>query len=51
MRNQVVTVPWFDYDESLTCRGLNLNPRYFRGSTLLPLFMWRIVFVCLMVCR
>jgi hypothetical protein len=25
-------------DESLTCRGLNLNPGYFCGSMLLPLF-------------
>jgi hypothetical protein len=24
-----VSVPWFDCDESLTCRGLNLNPGHF----------------------
>jgi hypothetical protein len=26
-------VSWFDCDESLTCRDLNLNPRHFGGST------------------
>jgi hypothetical protein len=39
----------FIYDESLTRRGLNLNSGHFRGSTILPLFVWRIVFACLMV--
>jgi hypothetical protein len=38
-------------DESLTCHGLNLNPAYFAGSTTFILFMWRIAFVCLTVCR
>jgi hypothetical protein len=27
------SVPWFDCDESLTCRGLNLNPRHFVSFT------------------
>jgi hypothetical protein len=27
------SVPWFDCDESLTCRGLNLNPGYFSCFT------------------
>jgi hypothetical protein len=31
-------VHWFDCDESLTCRCLNLNPGHFHGSTLLSLF-------------
>jgi hypothetical protein len=39
------------YDESLTYRGLNLNPGHFGGSTTIPLFMWRIAFACLVVCR
>jgi hypothetical protein len=38
-------------DESLTCWGLNLNLGQFGDSTLLSLFVWRIAFVCLMVCR
>jgi hypothetical protein len=38
-------------DESLTCRDLNSNTGYFYGSTLLPLFVWRITFACLVVCR
>jgi hypothetical protein len=25
------SVPWFDCDESLTCHGLNSDPRYFSG--------------------
>jgi hypothetical protein len=32
LRNQL-SVPWFDCDESLTCRGFNSNLRYFGGST------------------
>jgi hypothetical protein len=27
------SVPWFDCDESLTCRGFNSNPRHFNGFT------------------
>jgi hypothetical protein len=27
------SVPWFDCDESLTCHGLNSNPRDFGGFT------------------
>jgi hypothetical protein len=27
MRETKWSVPWFDYDESLTWRGLNSNPR------------------------
>jgi hypothetical protein len=27
------SVPWFDSDESLTCRGLNSNPRHFNSFT------------------
>jgi hypothetical protein len=27
------SVPWFDCDESLTCRGLNSNSRHFNGFT------------------
>jgi hypothetical protein len=30
-----VTVPWFDCNESLTCRGLNLNLRYFGCFTII----------------
>jgi hypothetical protein len=41
----------FISDESLTRQGLNLNPGHFHGSAILPLFIWRIVFACLMVCR
>jgi hypothetical protein len=41
----------FICDESLTRRGLNLNLGHFRGSAILPLFVWRIMFVCLVVCR
>jgi hypothetical protein len=33
-------------DEPLTCRGLNSN-----SFTLIPCFVWRIVFACLIVCR
>jgi hypothetical protein len=40
----------FDFDESLTCRGLNLNLGHLSGSTTIYL-VWRIVFVCLIVCR
>jgi hypothetical protein len=40
----------FDFDESLTCRGLNLNLGHLCGSTTIYL-VWRIVFVCLIVCR
>jgi hypothetical protein len=40
-----------DCDESLTWGGLNLNLEHFRGSTTFTLFMWRIVFACLVVCR
>jgi hypothetical protein len=40
----------FICDESLTRQGLNSNPRYFHGSAILPLFVWRITFACLMVC-
>jgi hypothetical protein len=39
------------YDESLTCRCLNSNLRYFGGSTTIFLFMWRIMFAYLVVCR
>jgi hypothetical protein len=38
-------------DELLTCQDLNSNLGHFRGSTLLPLFVWRIVFACIVVCR
>jgi hypothetical protein len=38
-------------DESLTCRGLNLNSWHFGSFTFIPCFMWRIVFACLVVCR
>jgi hypothetical protein len=38
-------------DESLTYRGLNSNLGHFGGSTTIPLFMWRIAFACLVVCR
>jgi hypothetical protein len=38
-------------DESLTCQGLNLNLRQFDGSTTFILFVWRIMFACLMMCR
>jgi hypothetical protein len=38
-------------DESMTCQGLNLNPGHFGGSTTIHLFMWRITFACLVVCR
>jgi hypothetical protein len=41
----------FISDESLTRQGLNLNLGHFHGSAILPLFIWRIVFACLMVCR
>jgi hypothetical protein len=41
----------FIFDESLTHRGLNLNPRHFCGSAILPLFVWRIMFACLVVCN
>jgi hypothetical protein len=41
----------FICDESLTRQGLNLNPGYFCGSAILPLFVWRTVFAYLMVCR
>jgi hypothetical protein len=41
----------FICDESLTRRGLNSNLGHFRGYAILPLFVWRIVFTCLMVCR
>jgi hypothetical protein len=43
------SVPWFNCDESLTNHGLNLKPGYFSCFTLL--FMWRITFACLVVCR
>jgi hypothetical protein len=32
------SVPWFDYDESLTWQGLNSNPRQFCFVFPLPLF-------------
>jgi hypothetical protein len=41
----------FIYDESLTRQDLNSNPGHFRGSAILSLFVWRIIFTCLMVCR
>jgi hypothetical protein len=41
----------FICDESLTHRGLNLNLGHFCGSAILPLFIWRIVFACLVVCK
>jgi hypothetical protein len=41
----------FICDESLTRQGLNSNLGYFRGSAILPLFIWRIAFACLVVCR
>jgi hypothetical protein len=41
----------FICDESLIRRGLNLNSGHFRGSVILPLFIWRITFTCLVVCR
>jgi hypothetical protein len=41
----------FICDESLTRRCWNLNPGHFRGSATLPLFVWRIVFACPVVCR
>jgi hypothetical protein len=44
-------VPWFDCDGSLTWRGLTSNPRHFGGSTTFILFMWRIAFAYLVVCR
>jgi hypothetical protein len=45
-----MSVPWFDCDESLTCLGLNSNPKHFRGSTTIYL-VWRIVFAYFVVCR
>jgi hypothetical protein len=44
------SVPWFDCDESLTCRCLNSNPGYF-GSFTFILFVWRIVFAYLVMCK
>jgi hypothetical protein len=41
----------FICDESLTRRDLNLNAGHFRASAILPLFVWRIVLACLVVCR
>jgi hypothetical protein len=38
-------------DESLTCRGLNLNPGHFGSFTFILCFVWRIMFVCLILCR
>jgi hypothetical protein len=37
-------------DESLTCRGLNLNPEHFGSFTFIPCFKWRIVFAYFVVC-
>jgi hypothetical protein len=51
LRNQVVSTFVFICDESLTHRGLNLNTGHFCGSSILPLFVWRIMFACLVVCR
>jgi hypothetical protein len=51
LRETKWSVPWFNCDESLTWRGLILNPRQFRFVFLLSLFVWRIAFACLMVCR
>jgi hypothetical protein len=44
------SVPWFDFDESLTWRGLNLNPGHI-GFYLYLCFGWRIMFACLVVCK
>jgi hypothetical protein len=33
-----LSIPWFECDESLTWRDLNLNPRWFCFVFLLPLF-------------
>jgi hypothetical protein len=41
----------FICDESLTCRGLNMNSRHFGSFPFILWFMWRITFACLMVCR
>jgi hypothetical protein len=41
----------FICDESLTHQGLNSNLGHFYGSDILPLFVWRIIFACLVVCR
>jgi hypothetical protein len=41
----------FICDESLTRRCLNSNLGHFRGSAILPLFVWRITLACLVVCR
>jgi hypothetical protein len=49
LRNQMISSLvglWWVIDK----QGLNSNPGHFRGSTLLPLFMWRITFACLVVC-
>jgi hypothetical protein len=45
------SVPWFDCDESLTCRALNLNPRQFQWVLPYLCFIWRTAFACLVVCR
>jgi hypothetical protein len=45
------SVPWFGCDEKLTCLSFNSNPGNCGGSTPIILFVWRIVFACLMVCR
>jgi hypothetical protein len=41
----------FICDESLTRLDLNSNSRHFRNSPIIPLFVWRIMFACLVVCR
>jgi hypothetical protein len=38
-------------DESLTCRDLNLNLGHFDRFTFILLFVWRVAFACLVVCR
>jgi hypothetical protein len=38
-------------DESLICRGLNLNPGHFDSFTFIFYFILRIVFAYLVVCR
>jgi hypothetical protein len=45
------TVTWFDCDESLTWRDLNLNPGSFVLFFFSLCFVPRIAFACLVVCR
>jgi hypothetical protein len=41
----------FICDESLTCPVLNSNLGHFGSFNFIPCFMWRITFVCLIVCK